>query len=284
MLRPGPFAVLATVAALIAFAANSVLARAALGPAVDGPLIGAMAFTVVRLGAGALVLTPWWWRRPIATGARRGWLGPVTLVAYALPFSVAYVALGAGTGALLLFGAVQATMLLAGRRAGERFGARETIGLLAAAIGLAVLVAPGLRAPAPWPAALMLLAGLSWGLYSLAGRTARDPVAATARNFAGALPFVLLLALVPGTWTGATAPGLLLAVVSGALTSGLGYLVWYRALPSLSRTAASVVQLLVPVVAALGGVAFLHETVDARLLVASILVLGGVGLVVVRRT
>ncbi len=283
MPRPGPLAVLATAAALLAFAANSVLARAALAPGGDGASIGALAFTVLRLGAGALVLSPWWWRRPFAAGGRRQWLAPATLVAYALPFSVAYLALGAGTGALLLFGAVQATMLVAGRRAGERFGVRELAGLTAAAVGLAVLVAPGLRAPAPGPAGLMVLAGVAWGLYSLAGRTAGDPVAATARNFAGALPVALLLGFVPGIWAGATATGVLLAIASGALTSGLGYVVWYLALPSLSRTAASMVQLLVPVVAALGGVAFLHELVNARLIAASILVLGGVGLVVVRR-
>ncbi len=283
MPRLGPVAALATLAALLAFAANSVLARAALGPGSDGPLIGAVAFTVVRLGAGALVLTPWWWRRPVVRGTKRWWLTPLTLLAYALPFSVAYVALGAGTGALLLFGAVQATMLVAGRRAGERFGAREATGLLAAAVGLAVLLAPGLRAPAPWPATLMLSAGIAWGLYSLAGRTAKDPVAATARNFAGALPAVLLLALLPGIWADATAAGVVLAVTSGALTSGLGYVVWYVALPSLSRTVASVVQLLVPVVAALGGVAFLEETVTVRLVAASVLVLGGVGLVAIRR-
>jgi drug/metabolite transporter (DMT)-like permease len=273
-----------TLVALFAFAANSLLARAAIGPGADGArAIGPVAFTAVRLAAGALVLLPWWRTRPGRPARARAWLGPLLLAAYALPFALAYVALGAAVGALLLFGAVQSTMLLAGRRAGERLGRRGAVGLTAAATGLAVLLAPGVEAPPLLAALVMLLAGVAWGAYSLAGRGAPDPVRATARNFAGALPVAVVLAAWPGAWTDVRLPGVLLAVVSGALTSGLGYVVWYVALPHLTRMSAAVVQLAVPVVAALGAVAFLGELLSARLVVATALVLGGVAAVVLRR-
>lgn len=282
---------LLTALALAAFAANSLLARAAIGPGSDGASIGPVAFTALRLAAGALVLLPWLRAsRGPGSVAPRGARGPgravllaVALVAYALPFALAYVELGAATGALLLFGAVQSTMLMAGRRAGERLGGRGALGLLAAAAGVAFLLLPGASAPTPWAAGSMLVAGVAWGAYSLAGRGAGDPVRATARAFVWSLPAAALLAAWPDAWRGVTASGVALALASGGLTSGLGYLVWYLVLPSLTRTAASVVQLLVPVVAAIGAVVVLGEAVDARLLVASLLVLGGVALVVLRR-
>lgn len=274
---------LLTLLALVAFAANSLLARAAIGPGPDGSAaIGAGAFTALRLAGGALVLLPWWWR---ARGhdARAGATGAAWLVAYAVPFALAYVWLGAATGALLLFGAVQLTMLLAGQRAGERLAWRGVVGVALALVGLAVLLGPGATAPALLPALVMISAGVAWGAYSLAGRRERDPVWATARNFVWATPAAALLALWPGVWHGATLAGVALALTSGALTSGLGYLLWYRALPGLTRTAAAVVQLAVPVVAALGAVALLAEGLDLRLVLASVLVLGGVALALLRR-
>lgn len=283
-----PRALALTLLALAAFAANSLLARAAIGPGADGaPSIGAVAFTALRLAAGAFVLAPWWWPRrarpagPSAPGPVS--LGALALLAYALPFSLAYVGMGAATGALLLFGSVQLTMIGAGLRAGERLGAARLVGLAAAALGLVVLLAPGLRAPPAWAALAMVVAGVAWGAYSLIGRRTRDPIRATARNFAGTLPAAALLALWPGAWAGTTATGVVLAVVSGALTSGLGYLVWYLALPALSRTAAATVQLAVPLVAALGAVLLLGEPLDARLALAAALVLGGIAAVVLPR-
>jgi drug/metabolite transporter (DMT)-like permease len=286
-----------TLLALVAFAANSLLARAAIGPGVDGSsAIGPVAFTALRLAAGALVLWPWWrpGRRgdpapsPAASGdprvpARRTAAGATALVAYALPFSLAYVALGAATGALLLFGAVQLTMIGAGLRAGERLGPRRVAGLVAAFVGLVVLLAPGLSAPPPLAAATMLVAGVAWGAYSLIGRAEARPIAATARNFAWALPAAAALAAWPGAWAGASAAGVALALASGALTSGLGYVAWYLALPSLTRTVAATVQLSVPLVAALGALALLGETIDVRFAVASVLVLGGIAAVVLTR-
>lgn len=282
-----------TLLALVAFAANSLLARAAIGPGVDGSAaIGPVAFTALRLAAGALVLWPWW--RPGRRGgrggpqrervpARRIAAGATALVAYALPFSLAYVALGAATGALLLFGAVQLTMIGAGLRAGERLGPLRVLGLIAAFVGLVVLLAPGLRAPPPLAAATMLLAGVAWGAYSLIGRGEPRPIAATARNFAWSLPAAAALAAWPGAWAGASATGVALALTSGALTSGLGYVAWYLALPSLSRTVAATVQLSVPLVAALGALALLGEAIDLRFALASALVLGGIAAVVLTR-
>jgi drug/metabolite transporter (DMT)-like permease len=282
-----------TLLALVAFAANSLLARAAIGPGADGSsAIGPVAFTALRLAAGALVLWPWW--RPGRRGgrgrpqrervpARRIAAGATALVAYALPFSLAYVALGAATGALLLFGAVQLTMIGAGLRAGERLGPVRVAGLIAAFVGLVVLLAPGLSAPPPLAAATMLLAGVAWGAYSLIGRGEARPIAATARNFAWSLPAAAALAAWPGAWAGASAAGVALALTSGALTSGLGYVAWYLALPSLSRTVAATVQLAVPLVAALGALALLGEAIDLRFALASALVLGGIAAVVLTR-
>jgi drug/metabolite transporter (DMT)-like permease len=279
----------------VAFAANSLLARAAIDPSgAAGASIGPVAFTALRLAAGALVLAPWWLRvrsRPSA----RDWLGPALLTAYALPFALAYVGVGAAVGALVLFGAVQATMLAAGAVAGERMGWRGAIGLGGAVGGVVLLLLPGVVALDPaitgaggapasavpiGAALLMVVAGVAWGAYSLAGRGTADPAAATARAFGWSLPVALALAAWPGAWIGVRVEGVVLAVVSGALTSGLGYVVWYRAVPHLTRTSAAVVQLLVPVVAALGAVALLGEAITLRLALAAALVLGGVGTVV----
>ncbi|MFN2321643.1 MAG: EamA family transporter [Trueperaceae bacterium] len=276
-----------TVLALLAFAGNSLLARAAIGPAADGSAaLDPVGFTALRLAAGAAVLAllvgPRALALPASRPARRRVLwAVVALVAYALPFSVAYVDLGAATGALLLFGAVQVTMGAVGVAAGERTGARGLVGWLAALAGLVVLLLPGAAAPDPLAAIVMGAGGVAWGVYSLLGRAERAPLTATARAFVWALPAALLLAAWPGAWAGATPAGAGLAVASGALTSGLGYAVWYAALPALTRTVAAVVQLAVPILAAVAAVAWLGEGVGWRFGLASLLVLGGIAAVVV---
>jgi drug/metabolite transporter (DMT)-like permease len=267
---------LLTSLALIAFAANSLICRAALG----GGAIDAGSFTALRLLSGAVVLLAVRRasRRPTAAG--RGLVQPAMLFLYAAAFSFAYRSLDVGTGALLLFGAVQATMILAGLRSGERFGLAEAAGLLVALTGLVWLVAPGVTAPSPRGAALMGAAGVAWGLYSLRGRGSQDPVGDTARNFAIAAAAGLLF--VPGSLSGGlvTARGAALAVLSGAVTSGLGYVLWFAALPRLSAIRAAILQLPVPAITAAGGVLFLGERVSARLVLAAMLILGGVGLAI----
>ena len=288
-MRPRPWVVAFTVLALLAFAGNSLLARAALAPGPDGaPAIGALAFTALRLGAGALVLVLLVGPRSLGragTGTDRGRAAAavVALVAYALPFSLAYLELGAATGALLLFGTVQVTMGAVGYARGERLDVRARWGWAVAAAGMALLLLPGARAPDPWAAAAMVVAGVAWAAYSLAGRGERAALASNARNFAWALPVAAALAAWPGAWTGATGAGVALAIASGALASGLGYAAWYVALPALSRSAAAVVQLAVPVAAAAGGVALLGEALDGRLIAAGVLVLGGIAAVVAPR-
>ena len=268
----------ATALVMAAFAANSVLARLALA----GGHADALTFTAVRLtsGAGALgVLLAARGVRP--TG---GWVSAGALLVYAAAFSVAYLALPTGTGALVLFGAVQLTMIGWGRVRGERLRPVQALGLALALGGLVVLVAPGLGAPPLGAALLMALAGAAWGVYSLRGRGATDPTAQTTGNFLRAAPVAVGLALA-GLAAGhahLTPSGAALAVTSGALTSGLGYAAWYAVLPRLRATSASVVQLSVPGLAALGGVALVGEPLTARLALASAATLGGIALVVRR--
>ncbi len=194
---------------------------------------------------------------------------------------MAYVSLETGTGALILFGAVQATMIGAGLRSGERLRAAQWLGFVLAAGGMAYLTVPGATAPDPVGALLMLAAGVAWGVYSLFGRRAQAPVRATTTSFVRALPLALLASVVGFSFITVDWTGLLLATASGAVASGLGYVVWYRALRGLTRTLAAVVQLLVPVLASFGGVVFLGELVSLRLVVASVLILGGVAMAVV---
>ena len=264
---------LLTALALIAFAGNSVLCRLALG----ARTIDAASFTLVRIAAGAAslgllrIVT-----RPRGS-PRHDPLAPLLLFAYAGAFSFAYRSLNAGTGALILFGAVQVTMLIAALRAAERPRPVELAGLAIALAGLVYLVAPGLHAPSPVGAALMATAGMAWGIYSVRGRRSRAPLADTAWNFAWALPVTALATAADFREFHLTAPGAGWAVLSGAVTSGLGYVVWYAALGRLATVRAATVQLAVPVLAALGGVAFLSEHVTLRLLVAALLILGGIG-------
>jgi len=222
--------------------------------------------------------------RPAAAGgpARRlPWISAALLFLYAAPFSFAYISLGAGTGALILFASVQATMLGGAMGAGERFRWLEAAGLAIALGGLTYLVVPGLSAPSPVGSALMVIAGISWGVYSLRGRGSADAVGDTARNFALAVPFAALVSA--GTWRGAhlSWSGILLAVGSGALASGIGYVSWYAALQGLSRIRAAMVQLTVPILAAAAGIGLLGEALTVRLVLSAILILGGVGLALV---
>ncbi|MFL6593270.1 MAG: DMT family transporter [Luteimonas sp.] len=259
--------------AMLAFAANSLLCRSALRSAHIDPAT----FTAVRLVSGAVVLAA---IVAVVGRARLGgnWWSALALFAYAAGFSLAYLRLPAGVGALLLFGAVQATMYAWGMRAGERVVPRQACGLLLAACGLVALVWPGLAAPPPVSAVLMLGAGIAWGVYSLRGQGAGDPTATTAGNFVRSVPMaLLLLPTLPGARE-ADGTGLALAVASGALASGVGYALWYAALPSLKATTAGVVQLSVPVIAAVGGVALLAEPLNLRLVVSGLAVLGGIAL------
>jgi drug/metabolite transporter (DMT)-like permease len=275
-----PRTALCTVLALIAFAANSVLCRLALSRGAIDPA----SFSAVRLlaGAGTLALlvragTPS--RAPAAPS----WASATLLFLYAVPFSFAYASLSTGTGALLLFGAVQATMILASLRRSERPRAVQWLGLAGAFGGLTYLVLPGVTAPSPHGAALMLLAGVAWGFYTLRGRGVSDPLGQTASNFARTVPMVLAVTVVSYRGLHWQLAGVLLALLSGALASGLGYVLWYHALAGLSKIAASIVQLTVPILAAAGGIVFLGEQVTPRLLLASLLVLGGIGLVFLAR-
>lgn len=264
---------------MLAFAANSILCRLAL--AQRG--IDAASFGSLRLVSGALTLLLVLRLRSGTRGAPAAWGGSWVaasmLFGYVAFFSFAYLSLPAGTGALILFGAVQLTMLAAGWRSGESFGARGWLGFVLAAGGLAGLVAPGVSAPAPLGALLMAAAGVAWGVYSLLGRGAGDPLAATAGNFVRAVPMALVLSLLLAMLAHADARGAWLAVASGAITSGLGYVIWYAALPGLGALRAATVQLSVPLVAALGGVALLSESLSPRLLVAGAAILGGIALV-----
>ena len=267
---------LLTALTMLAFAANSVLNRWAVAPG----HIGAMEFASLRLLAGAvtLALLVAWARGGLAWPGRRGRLaGVLGLSAYLVGFSLAYRGLDAGTGALVLFGMVQVTMFAGAIWSREVVPGRRWAGAGLALGGLALIAAPGGAGLALLPLAMMALAGVGWGIYSLAGRGATDPLAATAWNFVLAVPVVLPLGLVAG-FEVPDATGVWLAVVSGAVTSGLGYALWYGVLPQLGAARAAVAQLSVPVLAALGGAALLAEVPGLRFWLASALVLGGVAL------
>lgn len=265
---------------MLAFAANSLLCRLALG---EG-LIDAATFTSVRVICGAITLSliVLLRRRPRGRDAAT-WRSCVMLFIYMAFFSFAYLSLSAGTGALILFGAVQLTMFVFALRQGEHFPLLSWAGLTLAVLGLVYLVLPGVTAPDPLGAFLMAIAGVAWGFYSLLGRGAGDPLESTARNFVYAVPLVLIVQLIFVGEFGPTAHGLALAVASGAITSGCGYVIWYAALPDLTATRAATVQLSVPVIAALGGVAMLSEPLTPRLMLASAATLGGVAIVLAQR-
>jgi drug/metabolite transporter (DMT)-like permease len=265
-----------TALAMLAFAGNSLLCRAALRET----SIDAGSFTAIRLISGALML----WivvrlRQPTATG-RGSWRSALALFAYAAGFSFAYTSLTAATGALLLFGAVQATMNGYGLWKGERFQKWPLLGLVLACAGLVGLLLPGLSAPPLLGAALMLGAGAAWGVYSLRGKGTGDATRVTAGNFLRAAVIAALLSPLMLNQASVDWAGVGLAVASGALASGIGYSIWYTALPALKATDAATVQLSVPVIAAIGGIVFLAEPLTMRLVLASLAILGGIALVI----
>jgi len=266
-----------TLLAMMAFAGNSLLCRLAL----KHTSIDAASFTSIRIISGAVAL----WLIVRIRGGRYdtagSWLSAFALFAYAAGFSFAYISLPAATGALLLFGAVQATMVGYGLWTGERLRRRQTAGFVCALGGLVSLLSPGLSAPPLPDSILMLVAGVAWGIYSLRGRNAGDPLMATTGNFCRAAFFttVLSLALLPGVSLDSSGIGA--AIVSGALASGVGYAIWYMALRGLNATRAATVQLGVPVITAMGGLVFLGEPVTLRLLIAATAILGGIAVVII---
>lgn len=272
-----------TALALFAFAANSVLCRLALQHASIDPA----SFATVRLVSGALMLALIVRFKPraktVEPSPRPDWAAATMLWLYVACFSFAYLSLATGTGALILFGAVQFTMFGAGLHAGERFAPMAWAGLALSAAGLVYLVSPGLTAPEPGGAVLMAVAGIAWGVYSLRGRKVPDALAATASNFLRAAPFALVVSVLFATRFNASFSGFALAAASGAITSGVGYVIWYAALRGLTALRAAAVQLSVPPIAALGGALMLAEPVTPRLWLASGAILGGVALVLLTR-
>ena len=269
--------------AMLAFAGNSLLCRLAL----KHTSIDAASFTAIRLVSGAVMLLLIVKLRHKTAVGRGNWLSAFALFTYAAGFSFAYLSLPAATGALLLFGAVQATMISHGLWAGERLRSLQLLGLLLAFGGMVGLLLPGLAAPPLLGSVLMLGAGVAWGVYSLRGKGAGDPTGVTAGNFLRAASMAVVLSLVllsqPEMRASMDTAGFYYALASGALTSGIGYAIWYTALPALKATQAATVQLSVPVIAALGGIVFLGESLTLRLMLASIAILGGIALVILER-
>ena len=267
-----------TALAMLAFAANSVLNRMAVGAGLIDPVV----FAVIRLAAGAVMLALLVAARRVFVGGAvwpewQGRLAGVAgLLAYLFLFSIAYLTLDAGIGALILFGSVQVTMFAGAVVAREDVPPARWAGAGLAFAGLLVLVAPGIRIGAFGPVMAMAGAGVGWGIYSLAGRSAKDPLLASAANFGLALPLAVVAAGVMGIEGGVQTLGIWLAILSGAVTSGLGYALWYGVVPKLGAARAAVAQLTVPVFAAGAGAVWLGEDVSLRFLVASGLVLGGV--------
>jgi len=266
-----------TLLAMIAFAGNSLLCRLALQQTAIDPA----SFTAIRIVSGALTLWLIVRLRRSSHSAAGSWPSALALFTYAAAFSYAYVSLPAATGALLLFGAVQASMIGYGLWAGERLRLRQTIGLALALGGLVGLLLPGLSAPPLSGALLMLGAGVAWGVYSLRGKGAGDATCVTAGNFLRAIPMALLLGLAALPWSSLDLAGFCYALSSGALASGVGYAIWYTALRGLKTTSAATVQLSVPVITTLGAIAFLGEAISLRLLLTSAAILGGIALVII---
>ena len=258
---------------MIAFAGNSLLCRAAL----KQTSIDAASFTFIRIFSGAAALWLIMKMRGAAWKEAGNWSSALALFAYAGAFSFAYNSLSAGTGALLLFGAVQATMILLGFRRGERLHAIQIVGLVVAATGLVVLLLPSLSAP-PLSGSILML-----GVYSLRGKVEKNPVSSTAGNFLRAVPLAAIVSIMFLPWARLDRAGIGYAVISGAIASGLGYVIWYTALSGLKAASAATVQLSVPVLAATGGILLLGEPITFRYLIASIAVLGGIALVIIEK-
>lgn len=278
-----------TLAALVAFAANSILCRLAL----QDHSIDAASFSAIRLSSGAAVLLLLVLLRKQGKSSTRSqlnvgnWPAAVALFTYAAAFSFSYLQLTTGTGALILFGTVQVTLILLSLVKGHRIGALEWTGLVIAFAGLVYLVWPGASAPSLVGFVLMLVAGMAWGIYTWLGRGSATPLLDTAGNFTRTLPMVVVLLAGAVLWQPdslqPSSKGVILAILSGALASGMGYALWYRVLPRLSATEAAVLQLSVPILAALGGLVFVDETISLRLMIAAALVLSGIGCVIYGR-
>ena len=277
MSRPRVF--ILTLLAMLAFAGNSLLCRAAF----TSSQIDAASFTSIRIAAGALALGLIVRLRGGGQAPAGSWPSALALFAYAAAFSFAYLSLSAATGALLLFGAVQATMIGVGLWRGERLRPWQALGLVCALGGLIGLLLPGLSAPPLQGAGLMLMAGIAWGVYSLRGKGSGDPLRVTAGNFLRAVVFATALSIAMIPWASLDAAGIGYVIASGAVTSGIGYAIWYTALPGLKATSAATVQLSVPVITAVGGIALLGEAATLRLLLASLAILGGITLVIIEK-
>ena len=273
--------ILLTAFALIAFAFNSILCRMAL----RGGEADAIGFTFIRLVAGALTLIAisYFFGKGTKTSERGNWISAFFLFAYAVCFSLAYLALSAGTGALILFGSVQLTMILIALFRGERPGVVEWLGLGIALGGLVYLVFPGLASPPLHSSLLMAAAGAAWGIYTLRGKGGGDPLAQTTGNFLWSVPMIAVAGIPFFSQIHLSGRGIVIAIVSGGIASGLGYTVWYAALKFHTSTRAAVLQLAVPLIAAAGGVLLLSETATTRLWIAAALILGGIGLTIFGR-
>jgi len=265
--------------AMIAFAGNSLLCRLAL----KATSIDAVSFTGIRILSGALMLALLLKLRRRAAGEGGSWRAAAALFVYAAAFSYAYVQLDAGTGALLLFGAVQVTMILVGLLRGESLRGQALLGFLLALGGLLAQLLPSASAPPLAGALLMLLSGVAWGLYSLLGRKGSDPLAISSGNFGRAIAFAALLAVFFHSDLSVDAMGVVYAVLSGAVASGIGYAIWYSALPGLSAIQGASVQLSVPILAALSGAVLLGEAISLRLALVSLAVLGGIALILLAK-
>lgn len=264
-----------TALTMLAFASNSLLCRMAMKETSISPA----SYTSVRLLSGAAML--WFimhWQKQESTQYGT-WRSALALFVYAVTLSFAYRSINTGAGALVLFGAVQLTMLLAGYLAGERMSSLQSVGFAAAMTGLVILVSPSAVAPSIMDSFLMLVSGIAWGLYSIFGRGLPDPVAATAGNFMRAVPMAIGLSIATLPWLHVDTRGFVYAIVSGAITSGIGYLLWYRILQHMSAMTASTIQLSSPLLASIGGVVLLGEVLTRALMVSSMLILGGIWLV-----
>jgi len=264
-----------TTLTMLAFAANSVLCRLALKETTIDPA----SFTTVRILSAVVMLWLVMRRQKQSPLEHGSWRSALVLFIYAVTLSFAYRTIDTGAGALMLFGAVQATMLLAGYIAGERMSSWQSFGFAAAIAGLVILVLPGAHAPSALDSVLMMTSGIAWGIYSLFGRGSANPAASTSGNFLRAAPLTIGMSLLALPWLKLDAHGVLYAVLSGSLSSALGYVLWYRVLQHMRAMTASTVQLSAPVIAALGGIILMNEKATAGLLISSVLILGGIALV-----
>ena len=277
--------VVTTILALIAFAANSVLCKMALG----AKTIDASGFTIIRMLSGILVLmmifaaTKQRSAKASTNTPKGSWSAGIYLFIYALAFSFAYVSLDTGVGALILFTAVQVTMILTGLFKGHRFSRFEWLGLATAFSGFIYLILPSVSSPSLVGFVLMIAAGMAWAGYTFAGQGTKNPIADTAFNFLRTLPLVLALFVVSLPYIEVSVNGAILAILSGGVASGVGYAIWYSALRGLSTIQAAIVQLLVPIIAAIGGILFSNEVVSVRLIIATGVILGGISMVILAK-